>query len=65
MTNKLRGTKKCPECGGASYVDMWTPGPGMDPAMRGFICSSCGTRFYVVIYDQDLLKFLNKQLRRD
>lgn len=64
MSDKLKGTKKCPTCGGVSYVDMWKSGPGTDPSMRKFMCSSCKTVFYVLISTSEELKYLDEQLGR-
>ena len=64
MPYNSRGTKKCPDCGGESFVDIWKPHVGLDPAMRRFMCSSCGKKFYLVIHSQELLKHYDKQLGR-
>jgi len=63
MAYTLEGIKMCPDCGGESFVDMWKPPPGIDQAMRKFMCSCCPGEFYMVIEDKKLLKYLDKQVK--
>ena len=48
-----KGVLRCPQCGGQSYVTSWKPGPGLDPALREFICSGLKHKFYVLITDPE------------
>jgi hypothetical protein len=64
VSAKEKGTRLCPDCGERSYADNWMPPEGLDPSMRRFICSECGTEFYVVIDDQELLGYFDKMFGR-
>lgn len=37
----------CPECTRLTQVTVWLPPQGVDPQLREFRCSSCGSVFYM------------------
>lgn len=62
MNNKLKGTEICPVCGGRGYPDTYRPPDGIDPHTRRYTCSGCPAKWYVVIEDQELWDYVDKQV---
>ncbi|MBA7601977.1 hypothetical protein ES703_09062 [subsurface metagenome] len=63
ILSTLRGTAKCPECGGTGDPTGWLPTLGYDPMMRQFVCRGCRTKFFHIVPDGEQLLNVKERVK--